>query len=88
MLGVMDLASSDGFQAHGTDGDVSALTPKKKEKKQPPPSVQFRPPPDLVDEVDSVRRPLGLSRNEAMTQLLRMGLAEHKRDAAKKRKDH
>lgn len=79
----MDVASRGGHHGRGNDFDVSVLTPK--EKKKPPPSVQFRPPPELVAEVDKAADELGLSRNAALVQLVTFALEAHKKEQSKKR---
>jgi Ribbon-helix-helix protein, copG family len=48
--------------------------------------VPYRGPPDLVAEIDQAAHELGISRNEAMTQLLRFALDAHRRDARKAKK--
>lgn len=82
----MDLTSRGGFQARGTDSDVSVLSPKEKPKKEPPKAVPYRGPPELVAEIDKAAGELGLSRNEAMTQLLQFALAEHRKEQKKAKK--
>lgn len=80
----MELASRGAFGGRANDFDVSVLAPK--EKKKLPKPVQFRPPADLVEEIDQVRTELGLSRNEAMTQLLRFALEAHRKEQKKAKK--
>lgn len=77
-------------RGRATDGDVSVLTPKEKPKRTPPKMVPFRASEDLIKEIDEAANELGLSRNEAMTQLIRYALAEHRKERAKKRgsKEH
>ncbi|MFT3842121.1 MAG: hypothetical protein QM723_34340 [Myxococcaceae bacterium] len=48
--------------------------------------VLYRGPKDLVDDIDKAATELGLSRNEAMTQLLRFALDEHAKGAKSKAK--
>jgi hypothetical protein len=68
----------------GNHEDVSVITPKAKTKKVPPKMVPFRASEEFIKEIDEAAEAKGVSRNEAMTQLLRFALdAEHGR--AKKR---
>lgn len=61
-----------------TDVDVSVITPKVKPKKVPPKMVPFRASEEFIKEIDDAAEAKGVSRNEAMTQLLRFALdAEH-----------
>ncbi|MBK7858403.1 MAG: hypothetical protein IPJ65_07225 [Archangiaceae bacterium] len=62
---------------------MSVLAPKG--KKLPPPSVQFRPPPELVARLDRARGDLGLSRNAALVQLVSFALDAHEKEQSKKR---
>lgn len=47
-------------------------------------SVPYRGPVELVASIDEAAKQLGLSRNEAMTQLLRFALEAHQKEQAKK----
>jgi hypothetical protein len=58
-------------------GMSPVLTPKTKEPTKP---VSYRGPPELVAEIDAAAKVLRLSRNEAMTQLLRAGLDLHRQE--------
>ena len=79
----MDLGSRGAVFGRANDMDVSVLAPK--EKKKAPRSTPFRGPEELIAEIDKAAKELGLSRNEAMNQLLRFALDAHKKDQAKKR---
>ncbi len=50
--------------------------------KSPTKAVAYRGPADLVEEIDRAADELGLSRNEAMTQLLRYAIDAHKKERA------
>jgi hypothetical protein len=56
-----------------------------RDKTKPTPVV-YRGPPDLVARLTKAAKALNLSRNEAMTQLLKFALEEHEREQAKKSK--
>jgi hypothetical protein len=68
------------------------MAPPVLTQKEPPPpkpkpaKVLYRGPQELVDEIDAAAKELDLSRNEAMTQLLRFAIEAHKREQAKKSK--
>ncbi|MDP1916268.1 MAG: ribbon-helix-helix domain-containing protein [Myxococcales bacterium] len=61
------------------------LMPKDKTK-TPPTPVNYRCPSDLLASIDAAAKELGLSRNEAMTQLLRFALEQHQAERTKKPK--
>jgi hypothetical protein len=82
----MDLTSRGGFLERGIPEDVSVLSPKEKPKRPEPKAVPYRGPPDLVAEIDAAAEALGLSRNEAMTQLLRFALEAHRKEQKKAKK--
>ncbi len=59
---------------------MPVLVPKPKppvSKKPPKKGVIYRPPPGLIEEIDDAAGELNLSRNEAMTQLLRFAIEAH-----------
>lgn len=56
---------------------MPVLTPKP--KKDTRKGVLYRPPPGLIEAIDDAAGELGLSRNEAMTQLLQFALEAHKK---------
>ncbi len=87
MDGYLSVRSRDGGFARAIDADVGVLAPKEKKKAK---SALFRGPPELVDEIDKAAKELGISRNEAMRQLLRYALDAHKKEQSKKRgaKEH
>ena len=60
---------------------------KKKEKPAPPPvtKVLYRGDPGLVAEIDQAAKVADISRNEAMSQLLRLGLDANKDPKPKKK---
>lgn len=82
----MEMTSRDVLQPRGTADEVSVLEKKEKPKRPQPKAVPYRGPQELVDEIDRAAAELELSRNEAMTQLLRYALAEHRREQSKKSK--
>lgn len=82
----MDVTSRERFAVRGIDSDVTVLAPKEKPKKEPPKAVPYRGPAELVAEIDRAAEQLGLSRNEAMTQLLKYALDAYKAEQAKKPK--
>lgn len=49
-----------------------------------PTRVLFRPTPGLIEDIDDAAGVLGLSRNEAMNQLLRFAIDEHNKKPKKK----
>jgi metal-responsive CopG/Arc/MetJ family transcriptional regulator len=48
--------------------------------------VVYRGPKELVAEIDSAAKELGLTRTEAITQFLRYALEAHHKDTGKKAK--
>ena len=62
------------------------LQPKPKETRKRPPPVSVRIPKDLLGEIEAAAQALKLSRSEAILQLLRFAIAEHKKDARKPKK--
>lgn len=51
--------------------------PPPKPKRPTKKGVLYRPPPGLIESIDKAAGELGLSRNEAITQLLRFALTAH-----------
>lgn len=62
---------------------VLVAKPKPAPKKDARKGVLYRPPPGLIESIDAAADELGLSRNEAMTQLLRFALEAHRGKSAK-----
>lgn len=81
----MDLSARGDLGPRGTGEYVSVLTPKEKPKKEGPRMVPFRGAKDLIAEIDKAAGELNLSRNEAMTQLLRYALDAHRKEQAKRK---
>jgi len=65
-------------------GMTPVLEPKKPSSKRV--AVAYRGPADLVGELDRAAKEKGISRNEAMTQLLRYALDAHWKDSKRTRK--
>lgn len=82
----MDMTSREPQFARGIPDDVSVLSPKERQRKPPPKMVPFRSTPEFIAEIDSAAAELGLSRNEAMSQLLRFALDAHRKDQPKRTK--
>ncbi|MHB8878358.1 MAG: ribbon-helix-helix domain-containing protein [Myxococcaceae bacterium] len=62
------------------------LTGKTEQSEPKPKPVNYRPPAGLVAEIDEAAKGLGISRNEAMTQLLRFALDAHWKEKPRKAK--
>ena len=60
------------------------LTPRTAPKRPPPISVRI--PEDLLADIETAASGLKLSRSEAILQLLRFAIAEHKKEAGRKAK--
>jgi hypothetical protein len=76
----MDLESRGALQSRGISGDVSILSPENEPRRPESKPIQYRPPPGLIEEIDDAAKKAGLSRNKAMTQLLRFALDAAKRE--------
>lgn len=58
--------------------------PEREAKPSDSATTTFRAKKTMIEEIDAVAKPLKLSRNKAIVQLLRYALDAHKKDAKKK----
>ena len=66
---------------------MTPVLSKDPEKEPGPPPVSFRPSSEeLIDEIDTAAKALGISRNKAINQLLRYALDAHQKEARKAKK--
>lgn len=61
------------------------LAPKEKAKRPELIDLHYRGPEDLIGEVRAAADDTGISLNEAMTQLLRAGLAAYQKEQQRKK---
>lgn len=64
------------------------LTGREHARGQKTKGVAYRGPPELVERIDQAAADLNLSRNEAMTQLLKFALDAHEKEIEEKKAQH